>query len=476
MTSESPRAREEGRRGPWVAVVVFVAIGAAGIALVLRAPHDRFLPHEETAPSMGSAELPVSAAPLGPRCERLGPGVRHRIGVGGALPASTASAPGPSDDEPEERDEPFAAEVGRAVALSDAFAVGVRTDGPAGADAGIVKVPIDGSAVVEHRLGRSRGDMPPPVVVADGGESARGWLAGTLEPDAADFALRVTSSVRAGATDERGLDLKQARDESTAFDLASGPSVAIAVWDDVTKDETLARVVYAVLSADGSKLIKKSRAVSSHDVDADTPRIVARPGGFWLAYIGRKRRDLPVDSDDPALERTKDEERYSAERIDPSFIDVLVLDEHGELSGAARTITPPTGHALGFDLALRADGAARIVWRDDDTPSGAGGGRVEILTVLPSGVTETQVVAADDLVAGLPTLLPGWLALSDTRGRTRLAPLAEDGALAAELRHEPAVGTGQPIAAHAITAGQTLLLVATPAGTAVELSTLRCTR
>ncbi len=481
MSSEEPQQAEAGRRVPWIGLVLLAALGAGGITLVLRAPRDRFVPHVEVDADEGpevSASASASAV-VAPRCERTAPSRSHRIAATAtprpaspppatSAEASTGAALGAAElDEPEELNEPFAAETGRAVALADGFAVGVRADGPSGAEASVVVFGADGTLRNALSLGRSRGDVPPPVVAAKNAGKASGWLAATLEPDAAAYSLRVLDDARAVDAGGRALELEQGRDESQAFDLASGPAVAIATWDDVTRDDKLGRAVYAVLAADGSKLIGKPRTLSGKGVDAEVPRVVPREGGFVVAYIARNSRAKTnaKGKDDG------DDGRYAAERIEPSFVEVALLDEQGEVTSPPRAVTPPTGYVLAFDLAAGNDGSVRIVWRDDDTPSGAGGGKVELAIVSPSGAASSQLVAKDDVGAGVPALLPGWLAVTDSRGRALLGPLADDGSLAAALLHEPAVGAGQPIAARGDT-----LLVATPIGTAIELVTVRCRR
>jgi hypothetical protein len=78
-------------------------------------------------------------------------------------------------------------------------------------------------------------------------------------------------------------------------------------------------------------------------------------------------------------------------------------------------------------------------------------------------------VAVDEVGAGAPNVLPGWIAVLSSAELTRLAPIGRFGELAAPLVIEPDIGAGEPIAG----AGNKLL-VARPSGRAVKLIVLEC--
>jgi hypothetical protein len=78
------------------------------------------------------------------------------------------------------------------------------------------------------------------------------------------------------------------------------------------------------------------------------------------------------------------------------------------------------------------------------------------------------MVADDEVGAGAPTVLPGWIALLGSE-LARVAPLGRFGELAAPLAAEPDIGAGEPIAG----AGNKLL-VARPSGRAVKLLVVEC--
>ena len=458
---EDPKAPLEEKRDPFrhagAALVLLAAMGA-GI-WVWKSPVDGRPSGGEITPGAApssSLDVPPVAAP---RCTRVGTQA-YRIG-------QNALADEGSDDEDHDNDErpgAFGAEISRAVALPSGFAVGVRHDTGSGAHAAIATIVHDAATGTLIDLGRSRGDFDAPLVVPLGA----GWLAGLLEPNASGSTLRIGAS-RGSDEPKWVLELEQGRDESLAFDLAPGPKAVIVAWDEVTRDGNLARVLWSALSADGTTIVRRPSAASSDRVDAETPRLVAKTGGFWLAYIARKVIETPKDDDDAALERNPKGDREAAEKIDPSWIELMPLSETGEATGPARAVTPREGHALTFDLAATDDGAALLVWRDDDTPLGSHGGRVSVLTVLPSGGTDAQLLAEKDVGSGSPTLLRGWVALANAAGRAMLAPIGPNGAITGELRIEPAIGVGEPLVAVGVH-----VLTATSVGTAIDLSVVEC--
>ena len=122
-----------------------------------------------------------------------------------------------------------------------------------------------------------------------------------------------------------------------------------------------------------------------------------------------------------------------------------------------------------FDMAPGPDDGALVVWRDDDMPSGASGGRVMRAVLRPSGIDPPSVLLDDLAGAGVPNLVGGWLAVADAADATRLAPISAAGVLGGPPAPEPDIGTGEPIAAVSDT-----LLVVRPAGRAVRLVVVKC--
>ncbi|MBM4374885.1 MAG: hypothetical protein FJ095_07355 [Deltaproteobacteria bacterium] len=457
----SPRT-SEGRLGAAFTGLAVVALVGGAAYWVVRAPVDRKGLTDETTPSTEPTASSETPPPPPPRCARFGTQPGYRLGTFEAREDEVDEV----DDDPAERAAAFGVEVSRAVPLGDGFLVGVRSDGARGASAAVARISADATTGKTIELGRSRGDFDAPLVAAHGG----GWLAGILEPNASGATLRLGVS-RGDEPPRLEVELDQGRDESLAFDFTRGKEALVVVWDDVTKDGKLARVLGSTLDVEAKKTAGPPVVLSRKGYDAETPRIVARDGGFWVAYIARKALDVPKRDDDEVLDRNPKGDRYAAEKIDPSWLEILTLDASGRPSATPWPVTPERGHVLSFDIATTSDGSALVTWRDDDTPSGSQGGRVSVMTVSASGGTQAQVVAEHDVGAGVPSLLSGWLAIPNAAGKAMLAPLDADGTVAGDLRLEPAIGVGDPLVAN----GERIL-VATSAGTALDLGVVTCKR
>jgi hypothetical protein len=125
---------------------------------------------------------------------------------------------------------------------------------------------------------------------------------------------------------------------------------------------------------------------------------------------------------------------------------------------------------LAFDIEAGDDGSVLAAWRDDDTPSGSSGGTVSLARVSAGGgAASTQVIADEGVGTGVPSLLPGWVAVSGVSGAKRLAAMSPSGALLDALAPEASLGSAEPVAAQ----GGTLLLVR-HLGRAVRLSVATC--
>jgi len=312
-------------------------------------------------------------------------------------------------------------------------------------------------------LGEIRGDVDAPLAVG----FASYLFGAVLEPTASGYDLRIGRVL--GDEVRWGVEFVQGKDASLAFDVAVNESVGVAVWDDLSKGKKQSQIVVATF--DPRALAVKSRAqpVIREAVDAELPRVIRRPGGFWLAYVASSTVELPSRPDDEDLGRDSNQERYAAEKIEHSWLEVVPLNDEGRLAGRPRQVTNADGYIQGFDIEVSDDGAAFVAWRDDDTPSGAHGGQVSLVVVRMGGIDQPRIVAGDEVGAGVPNLLPGWIAVTDKRGRARLAPLTPGGLLRGELLAEPVIGVGQPLAA-----GRQGLWLAQPAGKAVDLMVVHC--
>jgi hypothetical protein len=250
-----------------------------------------------------------------------------------------------------------------------------------------------------------------------------------------------------------------------AMDLAATAQRAVIVWDDILGTSKRSSVMLATLDVAAMRLASPARPASAEAESAEHPRLVARPGGYWLAYVVRgvdpkaKKRSAQED----------DEDRELGEAITTSYVELVPLDESGAPAGVGRAVTPTRGHVLAYDLELGDDGSALVAWRDDDTPTGSSGGRLFAAVVRLGGVGEPRPLAEETAGAGVPDLLPGWIVLGSVSGATRIAALSPRGELLDELAPEKSLGAGVPIAAQ-----KDAILWARPMGKAMRLSVVRC--
>ncbi|WP_437734256.1 hypothetical protein [Sorangium sp. So ce1335] len=511
-TTEDRRPQAADRRPPteeepeglaWKgALAVALVVGGLVVWRACSTPDDA----AESAPAPSSAasapgdpgDPAATAQPSAPRCATAGPAP---FVIGDAPPASAPrdagseqGAGGGAADTPEDL-APFAVEVGRGTTFAGGFAVGAQRDAEGGTVAMVATLSADGARGKLVRLARSRGDMDPPVVAGAGGAI----LAAMLEPNAGGRAIKIARVEGEHVT--WGAELAEGRDESLALDIAASGDRAVIVWDDVTRDGKRSRIMLASADVGSLRSVTSPRPVSQPSTDAETPRVIARPGGYWLAYIARAEEPARKAAA-KAGEEANEDTAAAGETIAHQWLEVVPLDETGALTATPRAVTPKDGHVLAYDLTLGEDDGVVLAFRDDDTPSGSIGGRISAVLVRLGGVGEPRVLvggerdhdtppeAALGVGAGVPALLRGaagpgaqgpgraagdrdaaavWLAIANASGPTQLATLTARGELEGGLRAEPALGRGEPIAASA-----DALLVAHPAGKAMKLEVLRC--
>jgi hypothetical protein len=371
----------------------------------------------------------------------------------GTVSTRQANQP-PSNDEADPSREnplPFASEVGDGVAWSGGFAVGALHEVDAGLGMALVTMAADGRNAHVIALGGVHGDVEPPKLAARGDL----LVAGLLEPDPTGRSLRLAKIQQGKVT--WGATLHERASESQAFDIALGEKRGVAVWDEEGPSHGV--IVASTFEMPSVSNATAPRVISPSGADVESPRLLARAeGGYWLAYIAR------------AAETEEPDARASALEVGFRWIEVVPLDVNGSPSGAARAVTPKDGHVLVFDLAPADGDAVLLVFRSDEAPIGSSGGQV-IRTVIRPSAAEPPVVLVDgdEVGAGVPSLLDGWLAVTDAADVTRLAPIRQNGELAGALRPEPEIGSGEPIAGQG-----DRLLVARPAGRAIKLLVLRC--
>jgi hypothetical protein len=388
------------------------------------------------------------------------PGYRYSIGPSSPLP-----------EDPDDRVAlPFSPEVGGAVAYDDGFAVGALE--PSGKSTSAVLVVLGQAMSAGKRidLGKVHGDVLPPSVV--GGSKALFVAIPDGAPNGTLLRLARVDEPEGSARVTWGADVATGRDESDAWSFELGTKVGILSWD-----EWDAKAGHGVVKAatftppDVGKLGATFSLSGVHD-DAEAPAVVARPGGFWAAWVQSAKR--PAEP----KERHEGAETEGPVDMGPRSIVVEPLDEAGKPSATPVAVGPKDGHVTGFDLIATRDGTALVAWRDDATSPAAPGGLPHLAVVRADGSTELRDVTDDDTGAGAPTLLadaapPGdaqaWLSLANDSDVARLGALDAAGHALDDLAVEPSLGTGEALA---VRAGR--LLVARGQGKGLELDVLRC--
>lgn len=372
------------------------------------------------------------------------------------------------DEEEEGVSLPFAVEVGSAAARPGAptrgFAVGaLRAEGGA-TDAVVALLDSAGQGRLVS-LGTAHGDTDPPRVAARKGR----LFVVVPDNDAGSATLKLARIEGARVT--WGSTLRQGRDESNAFGVELGDERGAIVWDEWERDPGAGVVKMTSFHLDDPSNTTEPRRVSPEGTDAEGPRLAPRPGGFWLAWIAHR-----VDED---AERRLGRKPTAADVPTERWVEIVPLDRNGIPTSQPIAVTPQDGRVVMFDLAAARD-RALVAWRADETRQSEGG-RVQLSVVRADGTNESTIVEDRDLGAGVPTVVvdrgspkgkPGlWLSVASLAGETRLGAIDEAGELREALATDRLLKNAEPLAALDGT-----LLVARPAGLAIELELITCAR
>lgn len=387
------------------------------------------------------------------------------------------------------------------------FATALRHE-PHGNVALLARLPRGvGKEAASLELARLDGDVPPPRLAVAGTDLLVAIEQIMGEPRSPSSGYRVRMARLPGAALAGALPSAEqlqwqdgpsaSRDESNAFDFAAAvpgagaavtpggdaavaPGGALFAWDDWPRGESHGRVYVQGIGSDGRA--GAAVAVSSALVDAEEPRLVARPGGYWLAWLvdaasaeGRARTYDPGESEVAAAGGTGGASANTSAN-GARGIEVLALDLAGQPAGNVRRIRTESARVVGYDLTTTSAGNAWVVWRQDASSAGAAGGRVLMAEVQSDGPHEIVPLREDDVGSGEPSWLvaaspaePPWLTFPDQRDRTLLLPV--------DYPHPAPSGLGlaadlQGAAALAAASGR--VLFAQPRGRSLELFVAAC--
>jgi len=455
--------------GPLVAICA--ALGSAS-ACKRRAP--------EPAPS---AQPSASAAPVvqAPRCSEPFPGKSFTLGDKSSEGADAGAQD--DDDGTDQPALPFAVALGRGVAFGEGFAVSaLRTSG--GKTTAVVAL-LDAQAGSGRlaELGPLHADPDPPelAVLEDD------LIALVHDSDAGGETLKL-AALRPGAQKAEvvlGAEIAESRDESRAADVELGPERGVALWDEWSVSDKHGVIVSTSFARKDVSNVSKKRVVSAPTEDAEAPRLVRRPGGFWAAWVARtvapKQKLLPGKKPGgPAPAPSAEAPDVPVVELGERFISVVPLDANGVASAEPKPATPKNAHVVVFDLATGPDGSALLSWRDDDSAPASDERRIHLARVRADGSVERHPVEDEGTGVGAPALVVdatpkdpnapwAWLALDSVSDTTRLAAVNAGANLLDALGPEPVVRSAEVLA---VSRGR--LLVARPRGLAMELGVVEC--
>lgn len=314
----------------------------------------------------------------------------------------------------------------------------------------VVRAPLDlaSSRVVD--IGPPLGDDPPPSPRWNGSTAYVSFIA----RHASDAGGKLRE-LRIARLEENGLGkieatILQQADESTAFDVAWNESGGgLAAWDeDAPPNLDAGKPLTETYAPEGRGFVKVQaigselrRVASPESSDAESPRLLARPGGgFWLAWLARRAEDAGYAVESPGEKRAF------------RWVEVVPLGPAGEPAGPVKRVSPEKGRAAAFELA-RSGSDLVVVVQDEAAPADGAGARI-VRYVVGEKIEGADLVdgGIGSAVAELVPVAPPadaarWLAWTDTSERAHLTPLGGDPVVAGRATSEPALDGARVLAA-----------------------------
>lgn len=339
-----------------------------------------------------------------------------------------------------------------AIGPSGLFVGVVRSEGGKRVGA-IVRASLDLATYTVIDVGPTFGDDPPPSPRYAGDRPYVAFLSRQTTDGGPRLRTLNVAPLGDGAVGPVEATVLQQADESTAFDVAwTGDGAALATWDEDAPsrldggmpgapDRGFVKV--QALSVAGSPVAPSKenlpRRVASPDTsDAESPRLVARPGGFWLAWLARR-----AEEDGHTVEAPGEKRAFR-------WVEAVALDARGEPAGPVRRVSPTSGRAAAFELSVR--GADLVVIVQDEAAASEGGGSRIVRYVVSNEVESADLV--DGGVGETAELVPApargeatrWLAWSDGAERMRLMPLGPELIATGRTSFEPALDGARVVA------------------------------
>jgi hypothetical protein len=400
---------------------------------------------------------PSSAAPPAEptRCRR-----RSEVAVSLEAAPSALNEPAPSEDEEDDELLPFGVDIGAARSTRFGFAVsGIRGQGRAF----VTLLGERGAQQVD--LGELHGDAETPAIAAVGEQ----LIVVLRSTDAAGYTLKLGSlALPQGSAVVWGSELSKLGKSVTGVELAADAAHGVVVYQSEARGSSRLMLGHFATQDLGQPLTVKPVEAK----DAEMPRLVPRPGGFWLSWV-RTLSEPKKSAVSSGGRPEQDPEERELLDVGLRVIEVAKLDEQGAEIGSALRVGEPRRQVLLYDVAP-ASGGLLVAARSDSAAPGAEGGAILLSRVGPDGSIVTERMDDDELGSGAPTLLfdesaterAPWLAVSAPSDTTRLGLWQ---GRSTSLSTDPLIGHAEVIAV----SGERFLLQRAR-GRAVTLETLDC--
>jgi len=399
--------------------------------------------------------------------------------ISGALVADRPPPPVPSGEaQPDEGAIlPFAPEIGGAALLpSGAFAVGALEPKKSELRA-LALLLAPGAMQRRVDLGSVHGDVLPPRIAARGGVVVSAVPTGA--PKGTLLRLCRIESIEGTPVIRWGKEIPSGADESDSFSLEVGEGHSVLAWDEWDAEGGHSKVVAATLVDSDPANVTAALTLSAAGEDAEAPLVVARPGGFFAAWITNGKRAPDAEQRKETTEKEALGEDTPAVDLGPRWLMLRRLDARGSPAGLPLAVTPRDGQVMGFDMVATKDGAALVAYRDDRAAPGTAGGLLWSVVVHAGGSIHPQRLEADDLGAAAPQLFVDaaatgsapvtWLSVAGESDSTWLTTLDAEGREEDPLAAEPALDGASLLGVR-----DSSVLVARPRGRGLELSSARC--
>jgi hypothetical protein len=307
---------------------------------------------------------------------------------------------------------PFGVDLGAAVPTTYGFAVaGLR-----GAGQAFVAV-LGERASRRVDLGELHGDAETPAL-AGLGERV---VVALRSSDAAGFTIKLGQLVGLEGGLEWGAELSKLGKDVTGLTLALSGERGLLGYLATEKGKS--RLLLASFQP-GS--LKTALDPKPFEQDVESPRLLARPGGFWLSSV----RTLPEPKKSPQKSAPDAGDPEERELLDVGLrvLEVAKLDEQGVQVGSPLRIGEPRRQVLLYDVVQAASGSLLVAMRSDSAAPGAEGGALLLSEVGADGSVHEERLDDDDIGAGAPVLLVDgnaalqepWLSVSSPSDATRL--------------------------------------------------------